>query len=130
MVDAGQEDCFAQYEPMERHCHAEIGWIGLSGDHTLPLAGKGACRRKRLERTVEYFQKPSIDLSGKYLIAVFTAFNECERIPFFLSYYRRMGVQHFLAIDNNSTDETKKYLAEQTDSTYFYTALSYVDSNA
>ena len=79
---------------------------------------------------MEYFKKPSINLSGKELIAVFTAFNECERIPFFLSYYRRMGVQHFLAIDNNSTDYTKELLVGQNDVTYFHTKKSYISSKA
>lgn len=79
---------------------------------------------------MEFFEKPPIDLSAKQLVAIFTAHNEAERIPFFLSYYRKMGVQHFLAIDNNSTDNSKEYLLEQPDVSYFFTPASYVQSKA
>lgn len=77
-----------------------------------------------------FFEKPEIDLSDKKLIAIFTAHNEAERIPFFLAYYRMMGVQHFLAIDNNSTDNSKELLLEQPDVSYFFTPASYVESKA
>lgn len=77
-----------------------------------------------------FFEKPEIDLQNKKLIAIFTAHNEAERIPFFLSYYRAMGVQHFLAIDNNSTDNSKELLLSQPDVSYFFTPSSYVESKA
>jgi hypothetical protein len=77
-----------------------------------------------------YFEKPQINLEGKNLIAVFTAHNEAERVPFFLDYYRRQGVQHFFAIDNNSSDHTRQLLADQSDVTYFFTRSSYVESKA
>ena len=76
------------------------------------------------------FDKPDIDLAGKRIIAVFTAYNEAERIPFFLDYYRRMGVSHFLAIDNNSPDNTRDLLLGQPDVSYFHTSESYVASKA
>jgi hypothetical protein len=79
---------------------------------------------------VAYFDKPDIDLENKRIVAVFTAYNEEERIPFFLSYYRRMGVDHFLAIDNNSADNSKALLTAQPDVTYFHTTESYVASAA
>jgi hypothetical protein len=77
-----------------------------------------------------YFEKPDIDLAGKRIIAVFTIFNEAERIPFFLDYYRRMGVDHFLAIDNNSADNSRELLQDQPDITCFHTTESYVASKA
>jgi len=79
---------------------------------------------------VAYFEKPDIDLHNKRIVAVFTAYNEEERIPFFLSYYRQMGVDHFFAIDNNSTDNSKSFLIAQPDVTYFHTSESYVSSKA
>lgn len=77
-----------------------------------------------------YFEKPEIDLAGKRIIGVFTAYREAERIPFFLDYYRRMGVDHFLAIDNNSPDRTRELLLNESDVSYFHTAGSYVASKA
>ncbi len=77
-----------------------------------------------------YFEKPGIDLADKRIIAVFTVYNEAARIPFFLDYYRKMGVDHFLAIDNNSADNSRELLQDQPDITYFHTAESYVASKA
>ena len=77
-----------------------------------------------------FFEKPEIDLTDARIIAVFSAYAEAERIPFFLDYYRQMGVDHFLAIDNNSPDRTGELLRGQPDVTYFHTAASYVTSKA
>ena len=44
-----------------------------------------------------------------------TVRNERLRLPYFLAHYRRLGVQHFFFISNNSTDETNNFLAKQED---------------
>ena len=77
-----------------------------------------------------WFEKPRIKLRPNDVIAIFTAYNEAERIPYFLSYYRALGVDHFLAIDNNSSDNTRELLSAQPDVTYFHTTCSYVESKA
>ncbi|MBR8826989.1 MAG: tetratricopeptide repeat protein [Gomphosphaeria aponina SAG 52.96 = DSM 107014] len=41
--------------------------------------------------------------------------NESLRMPYFLQYYRSMGVDKFLIVDNDSTDDTRAYLAQQPD---------------
>ena len=41
--------------------------------------------------------------------------NEQLRLPFFMAHYRRLGVQHFFFISNNSTDGTNDFLARQQD---------------
>lgn len=41
--------------------------------------------------------------------------NEAVRLPFFLKYYREMGVNHFLFVDNQSDDGGADYLAQQPD---------------
>ena len=79
---------------------------------------------------MEWPDKPKIDLTDAKIVAVFTAYNEVERIPYFLSYYRALGVDHFLAIDNNSDDNTKSLLENQPDVSYFLTTGSYVESKA
>ena len=48
-----------------------------------------------------------------------------ERIPFFLTYYRKLGVTHFLIVDNDSTDGTGEYLADQPDVSLWRTTHSY-----
>lgn len=54
-----------------------------------------------------------------------TCRNEMIRLPFFLQYYRDMGVSHFLIVDNDSTDGTRDYLAGQEDVSLWTTAASY-----
>ncbi|WP_300056853.1 glycosyltransferase family 2 protein [uncultured Roseobacter sp.] len=51
--------------------------------------------------------------------------NEMARLPYFLEYYRDMGVSHFLIVDNGSTDGAADYLAEQDDVSLWQTSASY-----
>ncbi|WP_238367557.1 glycosyltransferase family 2 protein [Mesobacterium pallidum] len=51
--------------------------------------------------------------------------NEHVRLPHFLKYYRDIGVQHFLMVDNDSTDGGGHYLAEQKDVSVWHTKGSY-----
>jgi hypothetical protein len=52
--------------------------------------------------------------------------NEYNRLPFFLDYYRKMGVDHFYFIDNASDDgKTINYLLEQPDVSLYVTPQSY-----
>ncbi|MEJ2022227.1 MAG: glycosyltransferase family 2 protein [Maritimibacter sp.] len=51
--------------------------------------------------------------------------NEKIRLPYFLDYYRRMGVRHFLIVDNDSTDGGREYLEEQPDVSLWSTKASY-----
>lgn len=51
--------------------------------------------------------------------------NERERLPYFLAHYRRLGVGHFLIVDNASTDGTAEALAAEPDVSVWTTAHSY-----
>ena len=51
--------------------------------------------------------------------------NEKIRLPYFLDYYRDMGVSHFLIVDNDSTDNSDEYLADQPDVSVWRTRGSY-----
>ncbi|QUS36039.1 glycosyltransferase family 2 protein [Falsirhodobacter algicola] len=51
--------------------------------------------------------------------------NERIRLPYFLDYYRKMGVGHFLFVDNGSTDGSRDYLARQSDTSVWTTTASY-----
>ncbi len=51
--------------------------------------------------------------------------NERVRLPHFLRYYRDLGVDHFMFVDNDSTDGTREYLARQPDVSVWGTTHSY-----
>jgi len=42
-----------------------------------------------------------------------TVRNEITRLPHFMEHYRRLGIGHFLFVDNGSSDGTARYLLEQ-----------------
>ncbi|MEN8891995.1 glycosyltransferase family 2 protein [Planktotalea arctica] len=51
--------------------------------------------------------------------------NEHVRLPYFLKYYRDMGVNHFFIVDNDSNDGGLEYLAEQPDVSVWHSKSSY-----
>jgi hypothetical protein len=51
--------------------------------------------------------------------------NEKVRLPYFLEYYRDMGVNHFVIVDNDSTDGSAEYLSDQPDVSVWSTKGSY-----
>lgn len=54
-------------------------------------------------------------LAAAACVVVAAARNERVLLPHFLAHYRRLGVQHFVIIDNLSTDGSREYLLEQPD---------------
>ena len=69
------------------------------------------------------------DQTGKIgrgdILAFVTLRNERIRLPYFLRYYRDMGVQHFLIVDNASDDGSTAYLKAQPDVSLWRTEASY-----
>lgn len=65
---------------------------------------------------------------GDHLVVVVLR-NEAPRMPFFLDHYRRIGVRHFLVIDNGSTDALMDVLGEAQDCSIWRTEASYRESN-
>lgn len=55
--------------------------------------------------------------------------NERIRLPWFLDYYRAMGVGHFLIVDNGSDDGSTDYLRAQPDVSVWFTRTSYRAAN-
>jgi len=67
-------------------------------------------------------------LGPKSLLLFCTLRNERTRLPYFLQYYRDLGVEHFLFIDNDSDDGSREFLAAQPDTSVWTTTASYRDS--
>lgn len=61
-------------------------------------------------------------------ILISTMRNEAVRLPYFFDYYRRLGIDRFLIIDNGSTDETPSILSDRNDVVCWRTDASYRDS--
>ncbi|RME17143.1 MAG: glycosyltransferase family 2 protein [Alphaproteobacteria bacterium] len=59
------------------------------------------------------------------LLVLSTLRNERVRLPYFLRYYRGLGVNHFLIVDNGSDDGSAAWLAEQPDVSLWSTKASY-----
>ncbi len=59
------------------------------------------------------------------ILAFATVRNEAHRLPHWLSHYRQLGVDHFLIVDNASTDETRDILKQAPDVSVWKTRSSY-----
>jgi hypothetical protein len=76
--------------------------------------------------------RPVVDRTARIgkgaILAFVTLRNERERLPYFLDYYRRLGVDHFLFVNNDSDDGSGAYLREQPDVSLWWTRASYKKS--
>ncbi len=54
--------------------------------------------------------------------------NEAHRLPYLLAHNRRLGIRHFLIVDNASTDGTAALLQDQPDVSLWQTGASYKTS--
>ncbi|MDF1726695.1 MAG: glycosyltransferase family 2 protein [Sulfitobacter sp.] len=59
------------------------------------------------------------------LLLFCTMRNELVRLPYFLEYYREMGIGHFFFVDNDSDDGSLRYLRDQPDVSVWHTTASY-----
>ncbi|MCE8534327.1 glycosyltransferase family 2 protein [Ruegeria pomeroyi] len=81
------------------------------------------CIRK--SRELRAVQNNTAAIRPGDVLLVSTARNEKIRLPYFLRYYRELGIDHFLIVDNDSTDGTLDYLAGQSDVSVWHTTHSY-----
>lgn len=51
--------------------------------------------------------------------------NEAHRLPYLLAHNRRLGIRHFLIVDNGSTDGTVSLLRSHSDVSLWQTSVSY-----
>lgn len=71
-------------------------------------------------------QSPKANQDEILLFAVIR--NECLRLPYFMEYHRRLGVNRFYIVDNDSTDDSAAYLLKQPDCHVFHGVGSYAAS--
>jgi len=70
--------------------------------------------------TLRIISRP-ITISHQSHILLCVVRNESLRLPYLLSYYRKLGFDRFLFVDNGSTDGTTDFLLAQPDSAVLYT---------
>lgn len=105
----------------------------MSYPHHGPIARyKLRLRRKRLllravlkRRELEPVSRKTGSIKAKDVLLFATVRNEMDRLPYFLAHYRRLGVGHFLIVENSSTDGTDAYLAGQPDVSLWRATQSY-----
>lgn len=79
--------------------------------------------RKRRELTAIRLRGRKIAPATNVIISVIR--NEEVRLPYFLRYYRDLGIEHFLFVDNDSADGSLAYLSGQPDCSVWSTTASY-----
>ncbi|MBL4806081.1 MAG: glycosyltransferase family 2 protein [Rhodobacteraceae bacterium] len=79
--------------------------------------------RKKAELVKVHVGKGASDRDGIFVFS--TVRNERHRLPYFLKYYRDLGITHFFFIDNDSSDGTDEYLKSQPDVSIWHTTASY-----
>nr|WP_306735649.1 glycosyltransferase family 2 protein [Marimonas arenosa] len=82
-------------------------------------------RAFRKRRELRAISDRTSEIKRDDILLFSTQRNEKIRLPFFLKYYREMGVNHFLIVDNNSDDGSLEYLMKQPDVSVWYTRKSY-----
>ncbi len=83
--------------------------------------------RKSFELTRRTYR---LDGAGRDTVLLFSTLrNEAERLEYFLTYYRKLGIGHFCFVDNGSTDGSREFLERQGDCSVWTTEASYKSSN-
>jgi len=128
---SGQVSCRRQrWQPPPRRCARPV----LGHACLLParcIFGPVAPRPRLSSRSTNKFKKPMammLRLDNDIIpeadeIRLFAKVrNEANRLPFWTSYYRKLGVDRFFMIDNDSTDHTVELLSRDKDVHIFSTS--------
>jgi hypothetical protein len=88
------------------------------------LIARAVLKRRDLMPVMDRTQ----DIRPGAILLMSTVRNERVRLPYFLQYYRNLGVDHFLIVENGSDDGTREYLQSQDDVSLWSTTASYKDA--
>lgn len=72
-------------------------------------------RAFRKRRELKVVERRTAQIQPRDVLVFATLRNERVRLPYFLDYYRALGINHFLIVDNDSDDGSREYLADQPD---------------
>jgi hypothetical protein len=104
---------------------------GFVGRAAAQYQGQRSCLREmsRHRRELKLVQDNLRAIGAGDVLLVCCLRNELVRLPFFLKYYRDLGVDHFLFIDNDSTDGLMDWIRSFDDCSVWHTQASYLASN-
>lgn len=89
---------------------------------------------KGFEAAFEYYDlrrasEEVLEIKQDDILCCIVVRNESLRLPYLLQYYRQKGVDRFLIVNNNSTDETGSYLQTQADVMVWNSNYSFNQAN-
>jgi hypothetical protein len=100
--------------------------LGLLTRYALRLSRqRWRVRAWRKGRELRVVVNRTSQIRPDHIMVFSTIRNERIRLPFFLRYYRDLGVNHFVIVDNGSTDGSREYLASQPDVSLWHSTGSY-----
>lgn len=82
----------------------------------------------KFARTLSLVQDNLAHLKRSKYVSISTLRNEAFRIAAFIDHHERLGVDHFVFIDNESTDNLYEVLRGRTNVTIFHSQASYKDT--
>ncbi|WP_439141632.1 glycosyltransferase family 2 protein [Planktotalea sp.] len=100
--------------------------MGIVKSYRLRLQRKRwRIRAIRKRRELEPIRNRTRQIKRGDIFLFSTMRNEHVRLPYFLKYYRDLGVNHFFIVDNDSNDGGLEYLSEQPDVSVWHTQNGY-----
>lgn len=96
---------------------ALLEWLAVQRGDVAAAKARYVARRRMFARGDRLCELvPIRQAAGGADVVVFAQIrNEATGMPHFLKHYRKLGVQHFVIVDNGSTDETVALLAGEPD---------------
>lgn len=82
-------------------------------------------RAFRSRRALKEMRIQTKAIRPRDLLCFMTVRNEALRLPYFLEHHRKLGINHFLIVDNGSTDGTQELLSAEPDVSLWQTDASY-----
>ena len=100
-------------------------------DELAVIAGSDILRQLGIGRAgqITKIDNRRMDFAPDDVLCVIGVRNESLRLPYFLDYHRKLGVNRFLCLDNGSDDGTTDYLLAQQDCHCFHTEGSHFALN-
>lgn len=121
--------------PLSNLPHAlRVGELGTPASGTAAVLRAYRLRTRRRVYLWRAFRRrrqlsPVVDRTGGIapgdILCFLCVRNEAQRLPFVLDHHRKLGIGHFLIVDNASIDGTADLLSAQPDVSLWQTAASY-----